>query len=562
MHKNTWIGIGAIVGALVLLCGYIFFVFAKSPSNTASPQGIAASSGEQIESPTNRVRIMFVGDIMVDRGVENSIKNHFEGDFNHLFDHLEIFNDADTVFGNLEGPATDKGTKKGSIYSFQMNPVILPLLKKHKFDTVSFANNHIGDYGMEAFTDTLKRAKDANILMAGAGMNADEAAEVKIIEKNGLKIGYLAFTDVGPDWMKATDTTPGILLASNPKFKEIITEAKSHVDVLITSFHWGVEYQKHTQRQIDLAHNAIDAGADLVIGAHPHVIQDTEWYKGKFIAYSLGNFIFDQYFSPETLKGMLLDITVSKEGVVSVTKKIMEMSDQYQVVNVRDAKAEDSISQKLQVETCPKANDPKQANLWLLPVSPNQAVSETYIPTSLIPMKNRIDTRGTSVCLTEQTGLALEKMMRAAETDGAKLIMTSGFRPYDVQKDLRATDNVPEQDGTGEVYSSVAEPGHSEHQLGVAVDLKSGTSAELTYAAFKQSKEYTWLVSHAHEYGFVQSFQEGTEKLTGYIEEPWHWRYVGKEYAAIIHTMKLLPVTFLRDKENYIKQFQSSQAGN
>ena len=128
-----------------------------------------------------------------------------------------------------------------------------------------------------------------------------------IIEKYGMKIGYLGFSDVGPEWMKASADQPGLLLASNPRFDEIIRKASAQVDHLIVSFHFGEEYQaEHNTRQEYLSHRAIDNGAKIVVGHHPHVIQDTEVYKESYIAYSLGNFIFDQSWSEPTMQRILL----------------------------------------------------------------------------------------------------------------------------------------------------------------------------------------------------------------------------------------------------------------
>src|SRR6185436_4209278 len=105
--------------------------------------------------------------------------------------------------------------------------------------------------------------------------------EPKIIEKNGTRFGFLAFTDVGPNWLAATDTTSGIIIAGDPDFDQIIQNAKTKCNcVLIVSMHWGEEYQKHTERQESIGHSIIDDGATMVIGTHPHVAQDIEKYHG------------------------------------------------------------------------------------------------------------------------------------------------------------------------------------------------------------------------------------------------------------------------------------------
>ncbi len=285
--------------------------------------------------------LVFGGDIMLDRGVKNSVMKNFGGDYTALFENLGILQKADIAFANLEGPASDQGADKRNLYSFRMDPTVPPALKGAGFSVLSLANNHVGDWGRNAFTDTLARLKENEILTAGGGMNYEEAKKPAIIEKYGIKIGYIAFSDVGPDWMKATETEAGLLLASDPNFDEIIKNAAAEVDHLVVSFHFGDEYQtKHNERQETLAHRAVDAGAKLVIGAHPHVVQDTEIYKNGYIAYSLGNFIFDQYFSVNTMRGALLEIKIKKDGSMTAAMHTVPLSRAFQPEKVIKGKEE------------------------------------------------------------------------------------------------------------------------------------------------------------------------------------------------------------------------------
>src|SRR5262249_35794721 len=156
----------------------------------------------------------------------------------------------------------------------------------------------------KGFLATLETLKNNNLLYAGAGENYTDATTPRIIEVRGMKIGFLGATDVGPTWLAATDTKPGVLLANDPHLTEIVADAKAQVDVLAMSFHWGNEYSPVNAHQEQIAHTVIDAGADIVVGHHPHVMERVEEYKGKPIFYSLGNFIFDQYFSEHTMRGM------------------------------------------------------------------------------------------------------------------------------------------------------------------------------------------------------------------------------------------------------------------
>lgn len=275
------------------------------------------------------VTISFLGDIMMDRGVKTSVYNNYGGDYNSLFKNLGEIKESDIVFANLEGPVSDKGNNVGSKYSFRMEPKSLDALVAAGFNMISFANNHVGDWNVAAFNDTLARLDNFGVPYIGAGKNLADASEVRIIEKNGIRVGFLGFTDVGPNWMKAEENKSGVLLASDPNRIEYIKKAKEASDVLVVSYHWGDEYVPFNARQKSLAESSIDAGADIVAGHHPHVIQDTVSYKNGLIMYSLGNFIFDQYFSEETMTGKLANVIVTKDGIKDFEEKIFKLDRTY-----------------------------------------------------------------------------------------------------------------------------------------------------------------------------------------------------------------------------------------
>lgn len=281
------------------------------------------------------VDLTFAGDIMLDRGVKNSVRKNFNNDYSQLFAKVnfpDFLKDSDVFFANLEGPASDQGTDMHNLYSFRMDPNVVPALAGVGVDVLSVANNHVGDWGRDAYADTLSRLKENEIQYAGGGNNETEAETPVIIEKYGMKIGYLAFSDKGPDWMAATTDQAGLLLASNPRFDEIIQNAAKQVDDLVVSFHFGEEYQTtHNARQELLAHKAVDDGAKLVIGAHPHVPEDTEVYKNSYIAYSLGNFIFDQSWSPATMQGMILNIKLGRDGSITAQKDTVKLNSAFQL---------------------------------------------------------------------------------------------------------------------------------------------------------------------------------------------------------------------------------------
>lgn len=321
-----------VLSVLVLILS-VFLIY-KSPKPISYESPIIS---ENLKPEPREINLVFFGDIMLDRGVRSSVEKNFKGDFSALFGPTkEIIQNADIAFLNLEGPISDGGRKVGSIYSFRFNPIVATVLKDIGFDIVSFANNHVGDYSSIAFKDTLTHLENAQILQTGAGINYEDAKTPREIIVENTKFCFLGFSDVGPDWIKATETTAGILLATDPEFENIIKSGKIGCDILITSFHWGEEYQYFNARQEKLAKSAIDAGSDIVIGHHPHVIQDIEIYNGKIIVYSLGNFIFDQYFSPETLEGMSVEINVKNKNIKNAFFRKTEQTRKYNIESISE----------------------------------------------------------------------------------------------------------------------------------------------------------------------------------------------------------------------------------
>lgn len=189
--------------------------------------------------------------------------------------------------------------------------------------------------------------------------------------------------------------------------------------------------------------------------------------------------------------------------------------------------------------TCPKPDTLPQRNVFLAPVSPSYAIG-TFIPENLVPLDDLVNTKYKFMCLQREAADALHTMSEAAKADGVTLIVLSAFRSFDYQETLKSKEVIPPGS-----HPSIAEPGHSEHQLGTAVDFTSGTNAALTFTAFEHSPEYAWLKKHGGEYGFVQSYPHGKEDITGYIAEPWHWRYVGPDIAQATHEKEMTLREFL-----------------
>lgn len=278
------------------------------------------------------IRLGFVGDIMLDRGVKSKILLHGDSSYDFPFQYASgTLRSYDILFGNLEGPISDVGVNRGSIYSFRMDPRAAVALRDAGFDIVSVANNHIGDWGASAMTDTFARLKNIGIVPVGGGANTKDAHEPRIFQVRGVKIAYLAYSQFGKGYTEAGSTTPGIAVIDKDSVARDVSYAKSIADVAVVSFHFGDEYKdKQNTFQESMGHAAIDAGADLVVGHHPHVIEMVEQYNGKTIVYSLGNFVFDQMFSSKTMTGMMLNVSLKGKSIERVSTTTILINSDFQ----------------------------------------------------------------------------------------------------------------------------------------------------------------------------------------------------------------------------------------
>jgi len=261
-----------------------------------------------------RVSMLFAGDIMLDEIPGRLIQRGRDP----LAAVAKQLAGADIRIGNLESVVSRVGQAEPSKpYTFRAHPRVLPILARH-FDAVSVANNHTGDYGSAGFADTLAQLKSAGIRAFGGGTNLADAHRPLIFERNGLRIALLGYNDFMPRSFEADTDKPGSAWASEADIRADILTARSEygAHLVIPVMHWGVEYEPFANpRQRELAHLMIDAGADAVVGGHPHVTQDIEIYRGKLIVYSLGNFVFNGFSTVSTTTGWLLRLELSPEGL-------------------------------------------------------------------------------------------------------------------------------------------------------------------------------------------------------------------------------------------------------
>lgn len=283
-------------------------------------------------SDDKQIRIVFVGDIMLSRRIGSLMVE--QADWRYPFlKTASTTRTADIAFANLENPVSSRGRNVGSKYSFRANPESLKGLKYAGFDVVSLANNHINDYGAEAIYDTFTHLESVGIYYAGAGKDAVAVRTPAIIETEGQRVAFLAYTNMVPPHLYREDARPAVAPLDLGVMRKDIRNAKQTLgaDFVVVSAHWGVEYQDTPRPQErTLAHALIDAGADMVIGHHPHTIQQGEWYNGGYIAYSLGNFVFDQNFSKATETGEFLTAVVEEGELVSVNSRKVRFTKTYQ----------------------------------------------------------------------------------------------------------------------------------------------------------------------------------------------------------------------------------------
>jgi poly-gamma-glutamate capsule biosynthesis protein CapA/YwtB (metallophosphatase superfamily) len=300
------------------------------------------------------------GDVMINRPDADSMLRHVAG----------IFKGADVAYCNLEGPMCDVGEKHpgkaGISLHLRSTPSVARALAGAGIDVVSLANNHALDYGVAGLDQTIRLLDEVRIARTGAGRDLAAARRPALLEVNGVRIALLSYTSVCIAPFAATATTPGVAMvrikttyaanlrlfqqpgspmltktAGEPEDVAMLLDdvkaAKASADVVIVAWHWGVSerWGKLADYQKELGHAVIDAGASAVIGHHAHMLLGVEFYRGRPIFYSLGNFAFDldhPYFRRESA---IILCDVSREGVTNVRMLPVLINDRHEPVPVR-----------------------------------------------------------------------------------------------------------------------------------------------------------------------------------------------------------------------------------
>src|ERR671917_285586 len=232
----------------------------------------------------------------------------------------EYLSGADLTLANFENPVIRDAVYHPDATTFTGDLRLMPVLDQAGMDGVTLGNNHILDAGTTGLNETMRHLDDAGIAHAGAGIDLAEARKPMVFDLGGTKVGVLSYLDVPSyGWAWATQSAPGTAPLLQNVMEEDIERLRPRVDLILVMPHWGKEYIATPEpRQVDLAHAALDAGADLVIGGHAHWPKGIELYEGKPIFYGVGNFLLDQSWSEETSTGIFAEITLYGDRVVQV----------------------------------------------------------------------------------------------------------------------------------------------------------------------------------------------------------------------------------------------------
>jgi len=276
--------------------------------------GLACNIGQ---ADTRSFSLVFAGDTTLDDAAGALIARG--GD--PLAHVAPLFANADLRVANLECVVATSGEAGDKNYTFRAHPQVLPVLRRH-LDGVTLANNHSGDYGREAFAEMLGLLKAAHLAQTGGGHNLSEAHTPWLVERAGLRVALLSYNEFMPRSFEADYDAPGIAWSEDEQVLADIQGARQQhrADLVLVFMHWGWENELTANaRQRQLARLLIHAGADAVIGGHPHVTQDIELYQGKPIIYSVGNFVMKETDNERQRQAWVLRMTFDHLGASGFT---------------------------------------------------------------------------------------------------------------------------------------------------------------------------------------------------------------------------------------------------
>ncbi len=324
MNGSRWrLWGGVLIAWLMASCAWICCTNKQRPvadnQALARPLSLPADSSVPAaksvsERPQGIISIAAVGDVMLD-GPSGQILE-VRG-FDYPFDSTRaLLQRADIAIANLEAPFTSRGVAFEKTYTFRVPPARVAGLRNAGFDVLNLANNHILDYGEEGLFDTIATLDSLGLLHCGAGADEALAATPALMRVRDKTVAFLGFSTTFPREFWATTTRPGTCFPFAHLMEPAIRESRVRADHVVVSFHWGEELASQPKDyQRLLARKAIDCGADVVLGHHAHVLQGLELYRGRLIAYGLGNFVFCS-FSESAKESAILKVYLAPEGPI------------------------------------------------------------------------------------------------------------------------------------------------------------------------------------------------------------------------------------------------------
>ncbi|MBN7275452.1 hypothetical protein GNF18_09895 [Ligilactobacillus pobuzihii] len=290
---------------------------------------VAKDSIPLTSKKSDKLQMTFVGDIMMDRG---NYRKGQHGGYNQFFSRSKnLWKDSDLTIGNLESvvlndPKKYRKNPHTNIH-LKMNTDGLNAINNAGFTTMGLANNHIGDFGRKGMDNTLEAFNERNMDYAGLGRNASNGLSYQIYNIDGIKVSFVAVTDVKPKNTSFRSDMSGALTTRNNDYLNLVQEASAQSDYTVVYSHWGHENSFNvTDRQKELGHKLTDAGADVVVGMHGHVLQPIEKYKNGLILYGMGNFVFEQEQS-RGKDSVIANMRMNKDGKMELELVPMRIKD-------------------------------------------------------------------------------------------------------------------------------------------------------------------------------------------------------------------------------------------
>jgi len=287
--------------------------FLLAPALGFVPFRIASSL--KLPAPAPVTRILFGGDVMLSRHVGSVARKQADPAW-PMRDVASLLSSADIAFVNLESPFSDHGRLVEDGMVFKAEPEMIESLSLAGIDVVSTANNHARDRGSHGIEFTLDLLAKAGIAAVGTGLTAEAAHRGTVLERNGVRFGFLAYTFDQSNG-NYSDRDDRIAMLDAERMTADVKSIQTRADVVTVSMHAGWEYNRRPNPwQQNFARAAIDAGASVVVGHHPHVTQPVECYANGIIFYSLGNLVFDQVQRKETQRGAIADVRFMGNRIV------------------------------------------------------------------------------------------------------------------------------------------------------------------------------------------------------------------------------------------------------